>query len=218
MNLPYAVVMTTYVGASPETVETVVTKPVEQSMATVSNIQNVSSVSAENYSLVVLEFAQDSNMDSVTLEMRESLDQMEAMWEDDSIGSPIIMKLNPDMMPVMVAAAGKKGLKGAEVTDIVEDEIMPELESLEGVASVSASGLIEESVQVVIRQEKIDAVNQQVFGYVEGEFEDARRDLADGRKELADGQKELDENVQELRENEGDCRRQSGSSRTVLTR
>lgn len=204
MNLPYAVVMTTYVGASPETVETVVTKPVEQSMATVSNIQNVSSVSAENYSLVVLEFAQDSNMDSVTLEMRESLDQMEAMWEDDSIGSPIIMKLNPDMMPVMVAAAGKKGLKGAEVTDIVEDEIMPELESLEGVASVSASGLIEESVQVVIRQEKIDAVNQQVFGYVEGEFEDARRDLADGRKELADGQKELDENVQELRENEAD--------------
>lgn len=204
MNLPYAVVMTTYVGASPETVETVVTKPVEQSMATVSNIQNVSSVSAENYSLVVLEFAQDSNMDSVTLEMRESLDQMEAMWEDDSIGSPIIMKLNPDMMPVMVAAAGKKGLKGAEVTDIVEDEIMPELESLEGVASVSASGLIEESVKVVIRQEKIDAVNQQVFGYVEGEFEDARRDLADGRKELADGQKELDENVQELRENEAD--------------
>lgn len=204
MNLPYAIVMTTYVGASPETVETVVTKPVEQSMATVSNIQNVSSVSAENYSLVVLEFAQDSNMDSVTLEMRESLDQMEAMWDDDSIGSPIIMKLNPDMMPVMVAAAGKKGLERTEVTDVVEDEIMPELESLEGVASVSASGLIKESVQVVIRQEKIDAVNQQVFGYVEGEFDDARKELADGRKEIADGQKELDESVQELRENEAD--------------
>ena len=75
MNLPYAIVMTTYVGASPETVETVVTRPVEQSMATVSNIENVSSVSSENYSLVILEFAQTANMDSVTIEMRENLDQ-----------------------------------------------------------------------------------------------------------------------------------------------
>ena len=108
MNLPYAIVMTTYVGASPETVETVVTRPVEQSMATVSNIENVSSVSSENYSLVILEFAQTANMDSVTIEMRENLDQLKAMWDDDSIGSPIIMKLNPDMMPVMVAAVGRK--------------------------------------------------------------------------------------------------------------
>ena len=110
MNLPYAIVMTTYAGASPETVEGIVTRPVEQSMATVSNIENVSSLSAENYSLVILEFAQTANMDSVTIEMRENLDQLKAMWDDDSIGNPIIMKLNPDMMPVMVAAVGKEGL------------------------------------------------------------------------------------------------------------
>ena len=56
MNLPYAIVMTTYAGASPETVETVVTRPVEQSMATVSDIENVSSQSRESVSMVVLEF------------------------------------------------------------------------------------------------------------------------------------------------------------------
>ncbi len=204
MNLPYAIVMTTYVGASPETVETVVTRPVEQSMATVSNIENVSSVSSENYSLVILEFAQTANMDSVTIEMRENLDQLKAMWDDDSIGSPIIMKLNPDMMPVMVAAVGKEGLSPAEVTKLAENTIIPELESLEGVASVSASGLIEENVQVVIRQEKIDAINQQVFGYIEGEFEDAEKELADGRKELADGQRELNDSIAELQKNEAD--------------
>ena len=211
MNLPYAIVMTTYVGASPETVESIITRPVEQSMATVSNIENVSSLSAENYSLVILEFAQTANMDSVTIEMRENLDQLKAMWDDDSIGSPIIMKLNPDMMPVMVAAVGKEGLSHTEVTKLTEDTIIPELESLEGVASVNASGLIEENVQVVIRQEKIDAVNQQVFGYIESEFEDAEKEIADGKKELEDGQKELNDgqkelndSVVELQENQAD--------------
>lgn len=211
MNLPYAIVMTTYAGASPETVESIVTRPVEQTMATVSNIENVSSLSAENYSLVILEFAQTANMDSVTIEMRENLDQLKAMWDDDSIGSPIIMKLNPDMMPVMVAAVGKEGLSHTEVTKLTEDSIIPELESLEGVASVNASGLIEENVQVVIRQEKIDAINQQVFGYVESEFEDAEKEIEDGKKELVDGQKELNDgqielndSIAELQENQAD--------------
>ena len=54
INLPYVIVMTTYVGASPETVEMVVTKPVESSMATVSNIESISSVSGENYSMVIM--------------------------------------------------------------------------------------------------------------------------------------------------------------------
>ena len=67
ISLPYVVVMTTYVGASPETVETVVTRPVEASMATVSNIEGITSVSAENYSMVILEFSQSTNMDSVSL-------------------------------------------------------------------------------------------------------------------------------------------------------
>ena len=70
-------------------------------------------------------------------------------------------------------------------------------------ASVTASGLIEENVQVVIRQEKIDAINQQVFGYIEGEFEDAEKELADGRKELADGQRELNDSIAELQKKRG---------------
>lgn len=78
INLPYALVMTTYPGASPEEVETVVTKPVEQAMATVSNIENIQSVSSENVSMVILEFSQTTNMDSVSLEMRENLDQIES--------------------------------------------------------------------------------------------------------------------------------------------
>ena len=121
INLPYVIIMTTYPGANPETVEMVVTKPVEQSMATVSNIENISSISSENYSMVILEFAQTANMDSVSLEMRESLDQIKSYW-DDSVGNPIIMKLNPDMMPVMVAAIGVEGMTNSEITDLARSE------------------------------------------------------------------------------------------------
>lgn len=217
ISLPYVIVMTTYVGASPETVEMVVTKPVESAMATVSNIEGISSVSSENYSMVIMEFAQSADMNAVSLEIRESLDQIESYW-DDSVGSPIIMKLNPNMMPVMIAAVGKEGATNAEISDLAKNTIVPELESIEGVASASASGLLEESVNVIIRQDKIDAINEQIFGYIDGEMEeqekeleegrqeiaDGRKEIADGKAELADAQKELDDSKKELEDSKAE--------------
>lgn len=197
ISLPYVIVMTTYVGASPETVETVVTKPVESSMATVSNIESISSVSSENYSMVILEFAQSTDMNAVSLEIRENLDQIKSYW-DDSVGNPIIMKLNPDMLPVMIAAVGGNNMNASEVTALTENTIVPELESIEGVASASAAGLLEESVNVVIRQEKIDAINEQVFGSIDVEIDEAREELNESKQEVYDGQVELEDAKKEL--------------------
>lgn len=197
ISLPYVIVMTTYVGASPETVETVVTKPVESSMATVSNIESISSVSSENYSMVILEFAQSTDMNAVSLEIRENLDQIKSYW-DDSVGNPIIMKLNPDMLPVMIAAVGGNNMNASEITALTENTIIPELESIEGVASASAAGLLEESVNVVIRQEKIDAINEQVFGSIDVEIDEAREDLNESKQEVYDGQAELEDAKKEL--------------------
>ena len=203
INLPYVIVMTTYVGASPETVETVVTKPVESAMATISNIENISSVSNENYSMVIMEFEQSTNMDSASLEIRENLDQIKSYW-DDSVGNPIIMKLNPDMLPIMVAAVGVEGMSDTEVSEYTEEKVVPRLESIEGVASASAVGLIEESVHVVIRQEKIDAINEQVFGSIDKDLDEAQQEINDGRADLADGEKEIADNLQKIAENEQD--------------
>lgn len=204
ISLPYVIVMTTYPGASPETVETVVTQPVEAAMATVSNIEGIRSVSNENYSLVILEFAQTADMNAVSLEIRESLDQISSYW-DDTVGNPIIMKLNPDMLPVMIAAVGMEGMDNGDISTYVQDTIMPELESIEGVASVNGTGLLEESVNVIIRQDKVDEVNEKVFAAIdekmaeaEQELADARQELEDGRRELLDGQRELNEGRQEL--------------------
>lgn len=201
ITLPYVIVMTTYAGASPETVETVVTQPVEASMATVSNIESISSVSAENYSMVVLEFSQSADMNAISLEIRESLDQIKSYW-DDSVGNPIIVKMNPDMLPVMIAAVGVEGMDQAQISNYVQESIMPELESIEGVASASATGLLEESVHVIIRQEKVDALNEKVFAAIDDKMKEAGEELEDGRRELSDGKKELEDGRRELLDGE----------------
>ncbi len=195
ISLPYVIVVTTYPGASPESVETVITQPVEAAMATVSNIESIQSVSSDSYSMVVLEFAQSTNMDSISLEIREKLDQVKAYW-DDSVGNPMIMKLNPNMLPVMIAAVGVDGMDTAQVSAYVRDELMPELESIEGVASVSATGLLEKSVHVMIRQEKVDQMNEKIRAAIDKKMEDAAKEIEEGRQKIEDGQKELDDGKQ----------------------
>ncbi len=218
ISLPYVIVMTTYPGASPETVEMVVTQPVEASMATVSNIEGINSVSSENYSMVILEFAQSADMNAVSLEIRENLDQIKSYWSDD-IGSPIIMKLNPDMLPIMIAAVGNTSMTDAQVSEMTQNIVIPELESIEGVASASATGLFEESVNVIIRQEKIDAINEQVFSSIDEEMKEAEQELADGKQEIYDGQSELADARTELadsRQEIADSQQELDDSRTEL--
>ena len=166
MNLPYAIVMTTYTGASPEEVEEVVTKPVEQTMAAVSNIKTIQSISNENASTVILEFEQTTNMDSVTIEMRESLDQIQGFWPD-AVSNPIIMKLNPDMMPVLIAAVSAGGNNAAETSKVIKEEVIPEVESVEGVASVAASGSIENTVEITVNEQKVTELNDDIKAELE---------------------------------------------------
>ena len=186
MEMPYAIVMTTYQGASPEQVEQIVAEPVEASMATVSNIKHVSSTSSENYSLVVLEFNTNTNMDSAMIEMRESLDMIRSYWPE-GIGSPIIMKMNPDMMPVMMAAVDGEGKTPIEVTKLFNEKISPDIESLEGVASVTATGLTEASVQVVLSEEKLLSLSEKLTKKINEKFDEAQGEIDDGKEALESG-------------------------------
>lgn len=190
MNLPYAIVMTTYPGASPEEVEEIVTKPVEQTMATVSNIKNIQSVSSENASTVMLEFEQTANMDSVTIEMRENLDQISGFWPEE-IASPMIMKLNPDMLPVLVTAVSAKGKDAVESSRIIEDEVIPEVESVEGVASVMATGNITETVEVTLNQEKIEGLSDDIKEEMQAQLDEAKRALDEAKDQVQSGKNAL---------------------------
>ena len=162
INLPYAMITTTYPGASPEEVETRVSSVIEQSMVSISNMETISSVSSENVSMVILQFTESANMDTAMIEMREGLDMITS-YLPDGVGSPIIMKLNPDMMPVMVMSAAVEGEDIRDSSQFLENKILPELKSVEGVASASASCLVSNMAYVNITQEKIDAVNQRIY-------------------------------------------------------
>lgn len=190
MNLPYAIVMTTYPGASPEEVEEIVTKPVEQTMATVSNIKNIQSISSENASTVMLEFEQTANMDSVTIEMRENLDQISGFWPEE-IASPMIMKLNPDMLPVLVTAVSAKGKDAVESSRVIEDEVIPEVESVEGVASVMATGNITETVEVTLNKEKIDGLSDDIQEEMQAQLDEAKRALDEAKDQVQSGKNAL---------------------------
>lgn len=190
INLPYALVMTTYPGASPEEVEEIVTRPIEQTMATVSNINDIQSVSSENASTVILEFDQTANMDSVTIEMRESLDQISGYWPD-AVGNPLIMKLNPDMMPILITAVSAKGDNAAEVSKIIENEVIPEVESVEGVASVMATGTVEETVEITLNEEKVDALSADIKAEMEAQMNEAKAALDEAKAQVESGKNAL---------------------------
>ena len=191
MNLPYAIVTTSYIGASPEEVEEIVTKPVEQIMATVSNIKSIQSVSNENSSTVALEFDQTANMDSVTIEMRESLDQIRGYWPDE-VSNPIIMKLNPDMMPVLVAAVSAEGEDAVSASKVINEQVIPEIESVEGVASVTVTGSIEEAVEITVNEQKVTELNDEIKAKLEAKVSEAKSALDEAKAQVESGKAALE--------------------------
>lgn len=197
MSFQYALVMTTDVGASPEQVESDVTAPIEAAMATTSNIKNITSTSYNSYSMVVLEYEQSANMDSVVIEIQQKLDQLSGSFPD-SVGTPMIMQINPDMLPIMIAAVDMDGMSESEITEYVNNDLIPSLESVEGVASVTANGGLEETIEVTMNQEKIDALNEKIekalnekFDEAQSELDEAADKIEDGKNAMADGQKEM---------------------------
>lgn len=197
MDLPYVLVITTYPGATPEKVETTVTRPMEQSFATLDKIKSINSTSNENYSLITLEFSEDVNLDTISVDILQNVDMISGSWED-TVGTPYILKINPSMLPVAVTAVGMEGMDTAELSAFIDEEILPKLEGVEGVASIDASGLVDTKINVVINQDKIDAVNRNITASLDEEFADAKAELDDGRAEIDDGKAGIASGKREL--------------------
>ncbi len=153
MNIPYGIVVTPYIGASPEEVELGVTNPLEETLSTTTNVKTIESISQENISILMLEFEADANMDSAVIEMRENLDMITSNLPDE-VGNPMIIKINPDMMPIM-AFSVSADLSQEDLTTLVNEEVLPQVERIPGVASVSVSGAFESELQVVLNEERI---------------------------------------------------------------
>ena len=197
MDLPYVVVMTTYPGATPEEIERTVTQPLEQGLATTENLKNIQSVSGSNYSLVILEFEQDTGMDTAIVNILQSVDLVEGTW-DESIGSPYIMKINPNMMPIAITAVDREGYDVEELSAFVEDTLVDELKGVTGVASVGTGGLIESKINVSINEEKIEALNIKLLNKANSSLAQAKSQINTGMGEIKKAEAQLAEAKKEL--------------------
>lgn len=197
MNLPYVLVITAYPGGSPEDVEKNVTAPIEAQMATTSNIKTIQSMSYNNYSLVILEYEQNANMDSIIIQMQQKLDQVSGNFPKN-VQSPMIMQLDPTMLPVMVASADIEGMNQVEISDYVANTLVPYLESVEGVASVTTTGMVEETIQITLDEKKIKKINDDVLRNIDEGFADAEKEVEDAKDKIANGEKQLKEGQEKM--------------------
>lgn len=200
IDLPYVVVVTSYTGATPEKVETVVSKPIEQSMGTLDGIKNITSTSSENVSMIMLEFEEETNMDSATVDILQKLNQIEGYW-DDMVGTPYIMKMNPNMMPVAVASVQMDGMNKSELSNLLDETLLNRLEGINGVASIATTGNVDEEVSVLLSQSKIDSLYEKIYAELDKNFEEPQKQLDDSKKQLDEAVKGFEKAIADIDSN-----------------
>ena len=212
MDFPYVVVMTPYPGATPEEVENEVTRPSEQSLATLDNLKTINSTSSGNSSVVIMEFENGTNMDSIMVDILEKTQSLSDSWSD-TVGTPYIMKINPNMIPISFAAVDMEDMDRYELSEFAANTLIPTLEGTTGVASVSTSGLLEQSVEINLSQEKLDEVSDKIAQSINSELKDAKKELDDSQQSIDDAKKELEDGRKEPE----DAQAQAGSGRAQNT-
>ena len=190
MNLPYVVVYTPYPGATPEQVESEITRPMEASFATLTDVKKLTSQSRDNVSVVIMQFNDGANMDTALIEISSRLDQLEGDWAND-VGSPVALKLNPDMLPVTILSVTREDMDIQQLSDYVNDELVPAFEGLNGVASATASGAITQEIDVTIEQSRIDVVNSAILKDIDKELSKVEDQLNEAQAKISDGKRKL---------------------------
>ena len=192
MDFPYVIIVTTDPGASPESVEQAITKPMEQSMSTLDKIKDVTSTSQNSVSMVLLEFEDGVNMDTVSVDIQQKISVLQGSWED-TVSAPYVLKINPSMLPVMVAAVSREDMDVYELSDFVTDELSGKLEGVSGVASVSVSGAVTREAHVILDEKKLDALSEKLAEAVKKQLGKAESQLLSAKKEVEKGQAALAE-------------------------
>ena len=190
MDFPYVIIVTADPGASPEAVESDITKPMEQSMATLDQIKEVTSTSKNSVSMVLLEFEDGVNMDTISVDIQQKISVLQGQW-DDMVGTPYVLKINPSVLPVMVAAVSREGMDVYDLSDLVTDELTGKLEGISGVASVSVSGAVTREAHVILDQQKMDELSATLEDAVKKQLKKAETKLRDAEKKIEDGQSAL---------------------------
>ena len=191
VNTPYLMVVTVYPGASPERVESEVSDVMQNALGTVAGVEKVTATSAENYSLLLMQFSDDTDMNSAMVKVSNKVDQTTASLPSSCL-TPSIIEYSLNMNAFMTAAVSREGSDVYDLSEFVSDTLVPYVERKGGVSSVSANGLIEKMVQVQLSQEKIDAINEKLLEVIDVQLADARKQLESAEAQIEAGRKEYD--------------------------
>ncbi|MBR3866824.1 MAG: efflux RND transporter permease subunit [Butyricicoccus sp.] len=152
IELPMAIVYCVYPNAGPQEVESMVTRPLEEACASVSGMEELMSTSQENMAMVMVSFAEGTNLDNALVDLREKIDQVKPYLPEDA-NAPSVMKLDVDALPVSMIAL--RGADLATLQAIAEDTVSPALERINGVASVDISGGYSNEIAVETYSDKL---------------------------------------------------------------
>ena len=155
IDIPMVLVSTTYTGAGPEEIEQLVTKPIEEAVGTVSNVDTVSSTSASNSSMVMIQFIDGTDIDTAAMDIREQIDLVKGMLPDNA-DEPMVLKLDINNMSSVVLGVGSTTMEIPELTQFVDDNIVNEIEKIDGVASVNTIGGLDQVVEVTLDINRMD--------------------------------------------------------------
>ena len=191
VNTPYLMVVTVYPGASPERVESEVSDVMQNALGTVAGVEKVTATSAENYSLLLMQFSDDTDMNSAMVKVSNKVDQTTASLPSSCL-TPSIIEYSLNMNAFMTVAVSREGSDVYDLSEFVSDTLVPYVERKGGVSSVSTNGLIEKMVQVQLSQEKINVINEKLLEVIDVQLADARKQLESAEAQIEAGRKEYD--------------------------
>lgn len=155
IDIPLAIVSTTYVGAGPEEIETLITKPIEESLGTVSNVDEITSTSSSNSSMVMVKFLDGTDIDMAAIDMREKIDLMKSTLPEGA-DEPIVLKLDMNAMSSIIVGVHAADMDVTKLTTLLENNVNNRLERIDGIASVDMIGDLEQEVRVIVNPDKME--------------------------------------------------------------
>ena len=191
VSTPYLMVVTVYPGASPERVESEVSDVMQNALGTVAGVETITATSAENYSLLLMQFSDGTDMNSAMVKVSNKVDQTTSSLPSSCL-TPSIIEYSLNMNAFMTVAVSREGSDVYDLSDFVSDTLVPYVERKGGVSSVSTNGLIEKMVQVQLSQEKINAINEKLLEVIDVQLADARKQLESAEAQIEAGRKEYD--------------------------
>lgn len=153
VDIPVVLVSTTYVGAGPEEIENLVSKPLEDALGTVNNVDTITSISNSNAALVMVQFVDGTDIDMAAIDLREVLDRAKSSLPSNA-EEPVIFKIDMNAIPIYLGVTANN-LDLNALNNLLEDDILPRLERIEGVASIDLTGGVEKEVRITVDPTKL---------------------------------------------------------------